>query len=85
MKPGPLGIYYLSYGKNEHPKSARKWMIGYSKQDYLDKLEVENIPEDYFCVFEECRTPGILIKGTIKEVRAWIQDHMPEKYGEPLR
>lgn len=80
-----LGIYYLSYAAQPFPKSNRKLIIGYTKQGLLDKIEATYIPEDWICWFEECRIPKMLAQGNIEEVRAWIINHMPEKFKEPLR
>ncbi len=84
MKPGPLGIYYLEYAEAVYPRSARKLIIGYTKKDMLDKIKERKIPEDWFCFFCECRTPGMLVDGNIATVKAWITKHMPKNFGEPL-
>ena len=80
-----LGIFYLDYAPQIFPRSARKMVIGYSKDDMLSKIEELNIPKDHVCWLSECRTPGYFIQGNIDEVSEWIEKHMPAKFGEPLR
>ncbi len=82
MKPGPLGIYYLDYSAVPYPKSARKIIIGYTKDDFLEKIEEANIPEDWMCWLSECRTPGYFVEGNIQKVVEWITLHLTNVYGE---
>jgi len=79
-----LGIYYLDYCDRPYPRSARQMIIGYTKNDLLLSIKERNIPDDWFCWFWECRTPGYLIEGNTVKVIAWIEKHMPDNFGEPL-
>lgn len=83
MKPGPLGIFYLDYSEIIFPRSRRKLIIGYTKADLLQKMQEKQIPDEYLCWLQECRTPGYLVEGTASIVREWINTHMPENFGEP--
>ena len=83
MKPGPLGIFYLEYSEVVYPRTKRKLIIGYTKSDLLQKMDEHQVADNYFCWLQECRTPGHLVKGTGNIVRAWINKHMPERFGEP--
>jgi len=85
MKPGPLGIYYFDYSKVPFPRSTRKLIIGYTRIDFLKGIKEKNIPNDWLCWFSECRTPGYLVEGNLTKVREWIDIHMPDKFGEPLK
>ena len=85
MKPGPLGIYYFSYSERVWPRSARKMLIGVTKDEILERIAEKEIPEDWFCWLEECRTPGFLVEGKRDIVLEWITNHMPLKFKEPLR
>lgn len=80
-----LGIYYLDYSSVLFPKSKRRMIIGYTKSDFLKKLEHMHIPDDYFCWISECRTPGYLFDGRMVDCRAWIIKHMPNNFGQPLK
>lgn len=80
-----LGIYYFDYCANVFPKSARKLIIGYTRTDLLERIEQQNIPDEWFCWITECRTPGYLIDGKKQIVIDWINRHMPDEFGEPLR
>jgi hypothetical protein len=84
MKEGPLGIYYLDYSPVPYPKSTRKFIIGYTKKEFLDKISDAKIPGDWLCWLSECRTPGYLVEGDINKITAWIKKHIPNKFGEPL-
>lgn len=79
-----IGIYYLDYSDRPFPKSARKMIIGYTKDGLLSSIEERKIPDNYLCWFQECRTPGYLFEGTLVETKEWISKHMPDKFGEPL-
>jgi hypothetical protein len=80
-----LGIYYLDYSEVTFPRSRRKMIIGYTRSDLLQKILEKNIPDNYFCWLQECRTPGYLVEGNLETVRAWIDTHMPETFGEPWK
>ena len=80
-----LGIYYLDYSDKTFPRSARKMIIGYTRSDLLAQIAEKDIPEDYYCWLSECRTRGYLFEGRMEKVTQWIELHMPEKFGEPLR
>lgn len=79
-----LGIYYLSYSEVPFPKSKRQLIIGYTRDDMLTKIADKNIPVSWSCYYEECRTPGFLVQGNIETIKAWITEHMPITFGEPL-
>lgn len=83
MKPGPLGIFYVDYSLFLFPRSNRKLIIGFTRSDLLQKISEREIPDNYFCWLQECRTPGYLAEGNVAKVRAWIDEHMPENFGEP--
>jgi len=85
MKEGPLGIFYLDYSDVLFPRSRRKMIIGYTRSDLLQSIIEKNIPDNYYCWLQECRTPGYLIEGTTEQVRTWIDKNMPEKFGEPWK
>lgn len=80
-----LGIFYIDYAEKVYPRSARKMIIGYTKSDALVKIQERNIPGNWVCWLSECRTPGYLITGDIDTIKQWICDHMPEKFGDPIR
>lgn len=80
----PLGIYYLTFAKAAFPRSARKLIIGYTRDDMLAKIAEKEIPADFMCWFDECRTPKTLVAGNIAEVSEWITKHMPTYFGEKL-
>ena len=80
-----LGIFYLDYAPKIWPRSARKMIIGFSKDDMLSKVAEQDIPTDWFCWLSECRTRGYLVEGNIELVKEWVEKHMPEKFGEPIR
>jgi hypothetical protein len=82
MKQGPLGIFYLDYSDVAFPRSRRKLIIGYTRSDFLQKIQEKNIPDTYLCWLQECRTPGYLVEGNIETVRAWIDKHMSETFGD---
>ena len=81
----PLGIYYLDYCATTTPKHNRKMIIGYTKSDFLIKIEKTIIPDDWFCWLSECRTPDYLINGKTPVVVEWITKNMPDNFGEPLK
>jgi hypothetical protein len=85
MKEGPLGIFYFDYADVPYPVSKRKMIIGYTRQDLLDKIDDANIPNDWLCWLKECRTPKQLISGNPIQVRDWIDKHLSDKYGEPWK
>lgn len=80
-----LGLFYLDYCDKPWPRSARKMIIGFTKDGLLKELSERNIPEGWLFWLSECRTPGYLVEGKIDRVTDWINLHMPEKFGEPLR
>jgi hypothetical protein len=80
-----LGIYYLDYCERLWPKRGRQMIICYTRTDVLSKMIEKNIPEEWTCWLSECRTPGYLIVGKTGIVRDWIELHMPEEFGKPLR
>lgn len=79
-----MGIYYLDYSEVIFPRSRRKMIIGYTRSDLLQKLAEKELPDDYFCWLQECRTPGYLVEGDVKKVKAWIDKNMPENFGDPI-
>ncbi len=81
----PLGIYYLDYSERDYPRAARKLIIGYTKDQFLKSIEETNVPPEWKCWLEECRTTGYLAEGTIEDIKEWILFHMPDKFGEPLK
>jgi hypothetical protein len=83
MNEKPLGIFYLDYAEVSFPKSRRKMIIDYTRSGFLQQMIEKNIPDNYFCWLSECRTSGYLVEGNTETVRAWIDKHMPEKFGEP--
>lgn len=80
-----LGIFYLDYAPQIFPRSARKMVIGYSRDDMLSKIEELNISKDWICWLSECRTPGYLVESDIEVVKEWISKHMPLEFGDPIR
>ncbi len=82
MKEKPLGIFYLDYSDVSFPKSKRKLIMGYTKLDLLKKIEDTQIPIDYLCWLQECRTPGYLIQGNVTEIKNWINDHLSNNFGQ---
>lgn len=81
-EPGPpLGIYYLLYSKTGFRCHTQCIVVG-TQLEFFEK--VRGIPDDYLGYFEECRTPGKLVQGTIADIKEWVEKHLPDKYGEPL-
>jgi hypothetical protein len=60
-------------------------IIGYTKKDLLDSIAEKEIPENWFCWLQECRTPPYLVEGNLTKVKDWIFRHMPDNFGEPLK
>lgn len=79
-----LGIYYLDYCDRPFPRSARQMIIGYTKADLLKKIKNKNIPDNWFCWFKECETPGYIVEGDLIKIKDWICKHMPDNFGEQL-
>lgn len=82
MKQDHLGIFYLDYADVAFPRSRRKLIIGYTRSDLLQKMQDAQIPNNYFCWLQECRTPGYLVEGNADKIRDWIDIHISEAYGE---
>lgn len=83
MKQSSLGIFYLDYSDKYYPKAQRKTIIGYTRVDLLKKISIIDIPDDYICWLQECRTPGYLIEGNIKQITSWIDTHLSNNFGQP--
>jgi hypothetical protein len=81
----PLGIYYLDYAERFVQASLRKMVIGTTRSGLLEDMDKRGIQPEWFCWLAECRTPGFLVVGATPKVKAWIELHMPDKFGEPLR
>lgn len=60
-------------------------IICYTREDTFAKVLARDIPADWFFWLSECRTPGYLVTGSKEIVMNWIEIHMPDKFGEPLR
>ena len=80
-----LGIYYFNYSTVIFPKFKRKLIIAYTRSDLLEKIVKAEITDDYYCWLKECETPGFLSEGKLPKVRAWVDTHLPEKYGDPWK
>jgi hypothetical protein len=79
-----LGIYYLMYSSTINDRSSRKYILGYTKDDLLQKISDRELSDDWHCQLAECRTPGYLAEGTVRKVKDWVFKHMPEQFGDNL-